>query len=73
MTFSKKSIIGITEMSIPSTPKPIILGVVGRCPACGAPIYGYDIIHSDEEPLLKYSCNCRNVSNKTFDSTIHYK
>lgn len=34
-------------------------GIVSYCPHCNAPIYGPQLIGADEEPLVRFSCQCR--------------
>lgn len=40
-------------------PKPA-LGMVGACPTCGGPIYSSKILFDEEEPCVRFSCECRN-------------
>jgi predicted nucleic acid-binding Zn ribbon protein len=37
-----------------------LLPIVSHCPTCGAPVYGKQLVASDETPEVKYSCDCRN-------------
>ncbi len=35
------------------------LFVCGFCPKCGGPIFGPESVSIAENPVVKYSCNCR--------------
>jgi hypothetical protein len=37
---------------------PRMLGIVGHCPNCGAPIYGNSIVKEQDTPPIRYSCFC---------------
>jgi hypothetical protein len=35
------------------------LSIISKCTDCGAPIYGAKTVKIDEEPVVKFSCDCR--------------
>ena len=43
----------------PQEPPERKLETVGHCPSCGAPVYGYRKVALGEEPVVRYSCQCR--------------
>lgn len=46
-------------------------GIVGSCPHCGAPIYGPRWIAENEEPKVRYSCNCYRPSHNVQQQMEH--
>lgn len=51
-------------------PKPPLMGIVGTCPKCGAPVYGHSLT-ADDKPPVRYSCDCRvSVSQHTTTASI---
>lgn len=58
---------------------PRMLGIVGHCPNCGAPIYGNSIVKEQDSPPIRYSCFCLTrktiaedhlMKNTKFDNTV---
>lgn len=49
-----------------------LLGIVGNCPKCGAPIYGKGTV-IDDDPCVKYTCPCRLPAKTTLDDLMHTK
>jgi hypothetical protein len=35
--------------------------VVGHCPKCGSPVYGYKYVPEGAAPPVAYSCDCRKA------------
>lgn len=38
---------------------PRVLKITNHCKTCNAPIYGYEFLLPNEEPVVKFSCKCR--------------
>lgn len=51
------------------------LFIVGHCPTCNAPIYGKDSIEADEQPVVKFTCDCHPiyVPVKSFEESVQIK
>ena len=43
-------------------PPPLDMDIVGSCPKCGSPIYGYKRVAVGAIAPVKYSCTCRVTS-----------
>ena len=41
------------------SPAPRVLKITNHCKTCNAPIYGYEFLLPNEEPVVKFSCKCR--------------
>ena len=52
----EKSVLDYWKFSDPS-----MLGIVGHCPSCGAPIYGRPAVSEGADPEIKYSCFCHKI------------
>ena len=59
-----------TENRMTIRPK---LEIVGHCPQCNSPVYGPKRINENEEPVVKYGCDCRQFTRKAIHEVMHTK